>query len=130
MATVTLKGADAKAFVEAWREFRFYVNPEICVCTRCQAQPGQRCRSLTTGKAMKTYHAERVKLERRVRALNILRTHGPMTAGDFAARFWPDCKSRDVARNAATFLFTLWREGLVVSRQEHGGRRHYEAKRP
>lgn len=127
MGTITLRGGDARAFLEAWRDTNV-ADPRRVLCTRCQAGEGQRCWSQSTGNEMRGYHAERQKLERRARAVAVLQNFGPMTAGGFAGRFWRDCDPHYTARNAATFLFTLWQEGLVLINRDQWGTT-YEARK-
>ena len=121
-------GEVAGVTVDPWW-YDHVADPRRVICTRCQAGEGERCKNLTTGKRAKTFHAERLKLERRARALVILKQHGPMTAADFAAQMWYQCDPHTTARNAAGFLRTLWREGLALSDQNPWGTT-YRARRP
>lgn len=127
MATIILKGIDSALFVHVWRETNAPPVREV-ICTRCGAKAGEKCKNRSTGKSMKTFHGERHKLEKRVRAIVILRRFGPMTAGGFASRFWPEQDSHFTARSAACFLFTLWQEGLVSSQHDEWGKT-YMARR-
>lgn len=127
MPTISLQGADAKVFIEAWRDDMHVVGPRLVVCTKCGVKAGECCVNKKTGRRNTGYHAERHKLERRVRALVHLKVYGPITAGGFAELMWTGCAHAN-ARNAAGFLQTLCREGLVRIHRNPGGTT-YEARR-
>ena len=121
--SISLRGADAKAFVEAWREGNLHpTGPRTVICTRCNVVGGEPCKSMRSKKPMWGFHRERVKLELRVRALVILRKFGPITAAGFAGWMWPEGNPRFTAGRAAIFLRTLWREGFAMSCRGKGSK--------
>lgn len=89
-------------------------DPAQVPCPACGASEARSCINRTTGLSAKRFHQERLKLERRVRACVILSRDGPLTAMGAADALWPLKDARACARNAATFLRSLAREGRVL----------------
>lgn len=131
--TISLKGADAATFMEAYQEQRRREarHPELAVvCPTCGVSEGELCRSLSRkGQGNKRFHSARSKLGIRVKVLVALRRDGALTASEVAETLWPLGNARANARNAARLLNRMYREGLVMHQWLPGGPEVWRSRR-
>lgn len=129
---VSLKGADAATFMEAYLEQRRLEakHPELAVvCPTCGVGQGAECNSRRTNTPMSSFHPERSKLGIRVKVLVALRRDGALTASEVAETLWPRGNAKAIARNAARLLNRMYREGLVMHQWLPGGPEVWRSRR-